>query len=97
MDDQDDRKRSTGLVVVIVLTLALLAAAAWQTGLFESGADEDTRTAYKADMVDQSGGELIVTDADTPAIEVELPQTRITPVPAREDTRPSPPKTERSE
>ena len=38
---------------------------------------------YEADATDESGGELIVTE-ETPAIDVDLPETEMTMVPAGE-------------
>jgi len=43
--------------------------------------DEPADTTYETDVVDKSGGELIVTE-DTPAVEVDLPETEMTNVPA---------------
>lgn len=47
-----------------------------------SQADEDKN--YEADAVDQSGGELIVTDEDPNAVPVDTPDTPMTPVPTDE-------------
>jgi len=59
--------------------LALAAALA----IAACGAEEDTATTYEADVTDESGGELIVTDPQDPAVEdVQLPDTPMTPVPA---------------
>ena len=57
---------------------------------------EAEETTYETDVVDESGGELIVTDPDAPAIEdVELPETEMTNVPPGEadaaDDAPAPP------
>lgn len=80
-----------GMILVIVLTLAVLAAAAWELGLFENGTDGGMRTVYEAGVTDESGGELIVTDPGAPQVEdVTLPETTMTPVPAGRETSPAP-------
>ena len=40
---------------------------------------------YETNVVDESGGELIVTDPEAEAVDVELPETPMTPVPADEE------------
>ena len=46
---------------------------------------EAEETTYETDVVDECGGELIVTDPEAPAVEdVELPETPMTPVPPGE-------------
>lgn len=46
---------------------------------------EEAEPTYEAAVTDESGGELIVTDPDAPAVEdVELPETEMTNVPADE-------------
>lgn len=59
---------------------ALLVAAA----AFGLTACAEEATEYEADAVDESGGELIVEDADAPGVDVELPETPMTNVPAEE-------------
>ena len=73
-------------------TLLPLAAA---LALAACGGEEAEPT-YEAGVTDESGGELIVTDPDAPAIEdVELPETEMTSVPPGEadagDDAPAPP------
>ena len=36
---------------------------------------------YETDVVDESGGELIVTDPEAEGVDVQLPETPMTPVP----------------
>jgi hypothetical protein len=43
-------------------------------------------TEYETDTVDESGGELIVEDANPEGVDVELPETEMTPVPTEEPT-----------
>ena len=44
----------------------------------------ETPTDYETDVVDESGGDLIVEDADAPGVDVELPETPMKTVPAEE-------------
>ena len=62
------------------IAAALAAAAA--LGLAACG--QQPATDYETDVVDESGGELIVEDADQEGVEVELPETPMTNVPAEE-------------
>ena len=65
------------LVAKLALPLAALALSAC--------GGEEAEPAYEADVTDESGGELIVTDPEAPAVEdVDLPETAMTPVPAEE-------------
>jgi hypothetical protein len=49
------------------------------------------RTVYEAGVIDESGGELIVTDPDAPQVEdVTLPETPMTPVPPGQEGSPAP-------
>jgi len=45
-------------------------------------------TTYEADSTDKGGGDLIVTE-ETPAVDVDLPETPMTPVPAEEGSEPA--------
>lgn len=45
-------------------------------------------TTYEADATDQGGGDLIVTE-ETPAVDVDLPETPMTPVPAEDASAPA--------
>ena len=58
----------------ITLTAALCLAAC----------GEPEETTYEVDAVDQSGGELIVTDEDPDAVPVDTPDTAMTPAPTEE-------------
>ncbi|MGX7896447.1 hypothetical protein [Tsuneonella sp. HG222] len=49
----------------------------------DSAEEEPT---YEADAVDESGGDLIVRDADEPGVAVDVPETPMTNVPAASDT-----------
>ena len=64
-------------LVVVVVVIWMLAGAGGS-----DAADEDA--AYEAGVEDVSGGELIVTDPEEPAVDVDLPDTAMTPVPADE-------------
>lgn len=60
------------------MALAMFAALA----LAACSQSEDK--AYEADVVDESGGELIVTQPDPDAVPVDLPETEMTNVPVPE-------------
>lgn len=62
-------------------SLALLAIAA--LGLSACGAEQPKD--YETDVVDKSGGELIVVDEDPDAVPVTLPETPMTNAPAAPD------------
>ena len=62
------------------IAAALAAAAA--LGLAACG--EKSATEYETNVVDESGGELIVEDADQKGVAVELPETPMKNVPAEE-------------
>lgn len=91
MADRQTTFSAKRMMLVIVLALAVLAAIAWQMGLFAGrGTDEGLRTSYEAGVTDKSGGELIVTDPAAPQVEdIRLPETPMTPVPANEEQRPA--------
>jgi hypothetical protein len=81
MADPTPRKIYRWLWPVVIAALAILTVVWW---LSPTGVDE-SEPAYETDVTDESGGELIVTDPDAPAVEdVELPETPMTPVPAEE-------------
>jgi hypothetical protein len=63
--------------------LTMLLAASAAAGLAGCGPDP-AETEYTTDVVDQSGGELIVEEADPAAVPVEVPETEMVPVPADE-------------
>ena len=46
---------------------------------------DDSDATYETSVEDQSGGELIVSTPDPNAVPVRLPETPMTPVPARTD------------
>ena len=52
--------------------------------------NDQHETTYDTDVVDQSGGELIVTDPEADAVDVRLPETPMTPVPPMTETTESP-------
>lgn len=60
--------------VAVSLTAALALAAC----------GEAEETTYEVDATDESGGELIVTEEDPEAVEVDLPETEMTNVPPEE-------------
>lgn len=88
MADDPRESNSSRMLLVIAVVVAILALAAWQFGLFGTG-QEEGREVYKADVTDQGGGELIVTE-QTPAVPVELPETPMTNVPPGESPGPTP-------
>jgi hypothetical protein len=91
MADSPGGYSATRMVLVIVASLAVLAVAAWQLGLFADDTDEGMRPAYEAGVTDEGGGELIVTDTEAPAVEdVDLPETPMTPVPPGEEAGAAP-------
>lgn len=57
------------------ISLPLLAALT----LVACGQPAEEKATYEAGVTDESGGQLVVTE-QTPAVEVELPQVRMTPV-----------------
>lgn len=62
------------------LTLAAVAALAVAAC---NQADEDKT--YEADVVDESGGELIITQPAPDAVPVDLPETEMTNVPVSDE------------
>jgi hypothetical protein len=83
MADEKGGLAGKGIVALIILALAALAAVAWQQNMF-GPTDRETSEGltYKAGVTDVSGGELIVTDPRSPQIEdIELPKTPMSPVP----------------
>ncbi len=65
-------------------TTRIAAALAAVAALGLAACGEQPKEEYKTDVVDESGGELIVEDADQEGVEVELPETPMTNVPAEE-------------
>jgi hypothetical protein len=49
-----------------------------------AGCGQSAETSYETDVVDESGGELIVSDVDPDAVPVDLPETEMVNVPADE-------------
>ncbi|WP_041558222.1 hypothetical protein [Novosphingobium sp. PP1Y] len=66
--------RSRNAAKMLLATSALLTVAACSQEPAE----------YKADVKDESGGQLIVQDADATGVPVDLPDTPMTPVPPSE-------------
>lgn len=64
-------------------SLKALAAAAAIFGLAACG--EPPAEEYVTDVTDESGGELIVEDADQEGVDVNLPETPMTNVPVEEE------------
>jgi uncharacterized protein GlcG (DUF336 family) len=62
------------------ITLAMVAALA--VAACNQAQEEKS---YEADVVDESGGELIVTQPDPDAVPVDLPETEMTNVPASDE------------
>lgn len=65
-------------IVVIVLLL-------WQFGMFGTG-QEDVEPTYEAGVTDASGGDLIARDPAPEEVQVDEPDTPMTPVPADSPT-----------
>jgi len=59
-----------------------LFAASLALGLAACG--QEAPQDFETDVVDESGGELIVEDADAEGVDVELPETPMENVPAEE-------------
>lgn len=51
---------------------------------------ETEEPTYETDVVDQSGGELIVTDPEAERVDVQLPETPMTPVPPTDGSTETP-------
>lgn len=62
-----------GIPVAIVLALAVAAC----------GGEAEEKT-YEVDATDESGGELIARDPDPDEVQVELPETAMTPTTPKE-------------
>ena len=69
------------MVLLIGLGAAVVVAVMWAMGTFRSPAPANTRTVWKADAIDKSGGKLIVEEQDKSAVPVNLPTTSMTNVP----------------
>lgn len=54
------------------------------SAVFAIAACSQEPTEYKADVKDESGGQMIVQDADATGVPVDLPDTPMTPVPPSE-------------
>ncbi len=68
-------------LLIIAVAIGLVVLVAWRAGVFQ-GPPPNTREVYKADVKDESGGKFIVTDTSTPAMPVDLPETKMHNVPA---------------
>ena len=51
---------------------------------------ETEEPTYETDVVDESGGELIVTDPEAEGVDVQLPETPMTPVPPTDGSTETP-------
>ena len=80
------------MTVRYTVSKALLPLAG-AVALAACGGDAE-ETTYEADVVDESGGEMIVTDPEAPAVEdQQIPETPMTPVPPGDEptaTEPAP-------
>ena len=65
-------------------------AAALAIPLALAACGKSSEPTYEADATDESGGQLIVQDADSAAVPVNLPETPMTPVPAEGSPTPAP-------
>ncbi len=65
-------------------TPAILFAVASALTLTACGEPEEK--SYEADVTDESGGKLIVSEPDPDAVPVDLPETKMTAVPAENET-----------
>ena len=89
MADAPDGPKSSRTLLLAVAAVVILALLAWQFGLLGGAEPQDTEPTYEAGVTDESGGELIVGEPDPDAVEVELPETPMTPVPV-ESPSPTP-------
>jgi len=62
----------------------LAAAVPLAAALALAACAEPEEKSYEADATDEGGGELVVTEESGDAVEVELPETAMTNVPAEE-------------
>lgn len=69
------------MTITIARSAQLIFPLAAAAALAACSAGEETT--YETDVTDESGGELIVTE-ETPAVDVDLPETPMTMVPADE-------------
>jgi hypothetical protein len=85
MADAPDGPKSSRTLLLVAVAVVILALLAWQFGLFgRAGVEEATEPTYEAGVTDIGGGDLIVTEPDPDAVQVELPETPMTPVPPTE-------------
>ncbi|WP_394730495.1 hypothetical protein [Altererythrobacter sp. GH1-8] len=66
------REHGSGLTLALVASFAVAAC------------NQAQEKSYEADVEDVSGGELIVSEPDPDAVDVDLPETEMTNVPADE-------------
>jgi hypothetical protein len=78
-DEPQAKSTSRWLLILAAVVVVLLLL--WQFGMFGTG-QEDVAPTYEADATDASGGELIVRDPDPAEVQVDEPDTPMTPVPA---------------
>lgn len=82
--DNLPEQTNKGLWIAILVALALVVLLAWQAGLFEA-----KETVYRADVEEQGGGEIIVTEKNPAAVPVELPEATITPAAPESEAAPA--------
>ncbi len=76
MADNVTGTSTTKVIVGIVLAVVVTAAVLWWLGVFQP-APKNTREVYTTDTKDLSGGHFRVTDQSTPAVPVNLPETKM--------------------
>lgn len=77
----EPQAKSTSRWLLILAAVAIVLLLLWQFGMFGTG-QEDVEPTYEAGVTDASGGELIVRDPAPEEVQVDEPDTPMTPVPA---------------
>jgi hypothetical protein len=85
-DEPEANPTAKWLLIIAVIAVILLLL--WQFGMFGTG-QEDVEPTYEAGVTDVGGGELIVRDPAPGEVQVDEPDTPMTPVPA-ESPSPAP-------
>lgn len=85
MNDPAGKPPGSRLWVILVALLIVLLAI-WYLNPF--GTPDDMERVIVTDVEDRSGGELIVTEPQEDAVEVQLPETPMTNVPPPQPTVP---------
>lgn len=85
----DEPIGSSSRTWLLIVALIAVVVIAW---MLLSRAGDSEEPAYEAGVVDESGGELIVSDPEETGVPVDLPETEMTNVPADQPAEePAPP------